>query len=362
MKGKQISMYDPFQIGGKTAKNRLIRSATFEFGAKDGRCTPEIVSLYRRLAEGGVGVIITGMTAVRAGGRTGPSMLTADDPEFCRNIRQIAEAAHEQNSLILVQLNHAGFKTARQQGYDRLGVTEQQVAEGALYRQMTKEDIGDLARAYGEAARRCQQGGCDGVQIHAGHGYLLHTFLSPYYNRRTDEYGGPIQNRARILYEIYDGIRAAVSDDFLVSVKLPFSDGTEPSITAEECAAVCRELERRGVGMLEITAGVSMDGGPSSFTPFVKDEGSQGAFLQGAALIAEGANIPVVSVAGYRTPDFIEKALNETKIAAVSLCRPLIRQPDLPNRWKTDRSPAQCVSCNRCFGSKGLLACQAAKE
>ncbi|MDR3353746.1 MAG: NADH:flavin oxidoreductase [Synergistaceae bacterium] len=361
MKQKPISMYDSFEIGNLMIKNRLVRSATFEFGADDGVVTQRIIELYRQLAEGGSGLIITGMYAVLSSARSSPVMVETTYDGYVDDMKRIVDIVHENGSLLFVQLNHTGYKTAKSPGYDRIGVSEQEIAEGYTYLEATPDDIKRIAEAFGKAAKRCKEAGCDGVQIHGSHGYLINTFLSPYYNQRTDAYGGPIENRARILFEIYDEIRNAVDNNFPVSVKIPFSDRVSPSIMPDECVYVCRELEKRGIDMIEVTSGLTMDGGGSSFSPFVKDESQEGSFLAGAAQLANAVGIPIVSVCGYRTPDFIEKALNETAVAAVSLCRPLVREPALSNRWKSDRTKAACISCNRCFMSKGIIACQAEK-
>jgi len=358
MEQKTTTMYSPFEIGNLTVNNRLVRSATFEFGADDGKITPRIVELYRQLAEGGSGLIITGMHAVLSSARSSPVMVETTYDGYADDMKQIADIVHKNERLLFVQLNHAGYKTAQIPGYDRIGVSEQEVAEGFTYQKATPEKIAGIAEAFGKAAKRCKDAGCDGIQIHAGHGYLLSTFLSPYYNHRTDAYGGPIENRARILFEVYDAIRSKVGNSYPVGVKLHFSDRVSPSITPDECIYVCRELEKRGIDMIEISSGLSLKENKDSVsTPPVPD-GKEGNFLAGAKQVADAVQVPVISVCGYRTPDFIEQTLTETSITAVSLCRPLVREPDLPNRWKSDRTKAICISCSRCFLSKGIVACQ----
>jgi 2,4-dienoyl-CoA reductase-like NADH-dependent reductase (Old Yellow Enzyme family) len=301
------------------------------------------------------------MQAVLSGGKSSLVMVETTYEHYLDDMKQIADVVHENGSLIFVQLNHAGYKTAKSPGYDRLGVSEQEVTEGYIYHEATPDEIKGIAEAFGDSAKRCKEAGCDGVQIHAGHSYLLNTFLSPYYNHRTDSYGGPIENRARILFEVYSAVRNAVGNDYPVSVKIPFSDRVSPSITPEECLYVCKELEKNGIDMIEVTSGLTMDGGESSFTPFAKGD-DEGNFLDGAVQITNAVSVPVVSVCGYRTPDFIEQTLNETPITAISLCRPLIREPNLPNRWKTDRTKATCISCNQCYKSSGIIACQVKKS
>jgi len=354
---EQSSIYSPFKIAGLTVKNRLVRSATFEFAADDGRITPKIIELYSRLAEGGSGLIISGMFAISSGARVGPIMVETTYDGYVDDLKRLVDVVHAKDSLFFVQLNHAGHKTPGLPGYESLGVSQITGPDGGVHHEASPEEIRGLAEAFGRAAKRCQEAGCDGVQIHGGHGYLINTFLSPHYNHRTDAYGGPIENRARILFEVYDEVRQAVGPGYPVGLKIPFSDGVSPSIQPEECVYVCQELEKKGIDMIEITAGLTMDGSETSFTPFIKNN-AEGPFLPGAVQVTKAVGVPVVSVCGFRTPDFIEKALAGTAVAAVSLCRPLIREPNLPNRWKSDRSKATCVSCNKCFKSSGLIACQ----
>ena len=121
------------------------------------------------------------------------------------------------------------------------------------------------------------------------------------------------------------------------------------------------KLADKGLDMIEVSAGVTMDGGESSFSPIIQDSSQEGKFLAGAVQIANSVEIPVISVGTYRSPDFIEKVLQETPIAAVALCRPLICEPNLLERWQTDRSTAVCVSCNLCYRSQGIISCQRQK-
>jgi 2,4-dienoyl-CoA reductase-like NADH-dependent reductase (Old Yellow Enzyme family) len=241
-----------------------------------------------------------------------------------------------------------------------LGVCDT-IIDGTEYKQLTIPEIQKITAEFAQAAVLCRTANCDGVQIHSSHGYLLNTFLSPYFNKRTDEYGGPIENRARFHLEVYRAIRKAVGQDYAVAIKIPFSDLVTPSVSPEDCLWICRELAKEGINLIEISSGITHDGGATSFSPHIKDEAHEAPFRPGAALIAENVSVPVASVCGYRTPEILEKTLNETKISAISLCRPLLREPNLPNRWKTDPSKAACISCNRCYTSREIIDCQAKK-
>ena len=363
MSKERIGIYDPFKLANLTVKNRLIASATFEYGADQGKISPRLIDYYGNLASGGSGLVITGQWGISAGAGIAPIMVETAYDQFVIDARKLTSEAHKNGALIFCQLNHGGYRTFPAPGYDRMAVSEKEVAPGVVNREMTEADIKKVVADFGHAAARCREGGFDGVQIHAAHGYLLSTFLSPYFNKRADSYGGPIENRARILFEVYQAVRREAGQDFPVIVKLHFNDRVSPSISPQECLFVCKELERLGIDLIEVSSGVTNDGGPESFSPFIRIERDQGIFFGGADHIAKAVKVPVASVGGYRTPDFIEKALNEPSVTAISLCRPLIREPNLPNRWRTDRSVAKCVSCDKCLKSagNGLLGCLAEK-
>lgn len=333
----------------------------FEYGADDGKISERIVNLYETLAKGGSGLIITGMQSISDGAGYGPIMVKTSYDGYVNDLKKIVDVIHKYGSQVFVQLQHVGYKTNWKMGYDTFGVSEMKVSEECTYHEATQEGLNKVIQDFAISALKCKEAGCDGVQIHAAHGFLINSFLSPHFNHRKDKYGGNIKNRARLLFEIYHAIRQTVGEDFLISAKIPFDDLVSDSSTNEEMLYVCKTLEKMGIDMLEISSGMTMDGGEASFTPFIK-KNKEGNFLESAKLVASTLKIPIISVCGYRTPQFIEHILSHSSIAAISLGRPLTREPDLPNRWKTDESPALCVSCNRCFGSSQIISCQVCKN
>ncbi len=359
----QSDMYTPLRLGNTQIQNRLVASAMFEYGADSGRITKKIMERYLALADGGAGLIITGMHAVSAAGAVAPIMVNTEYDGYLEDMHEIVDAVHQRGGKLVVQLQHCGGKTCQADGYDKFAVCETKVSESCTYHEATEAELHKVVADFAASALRCKEAGADGIQIHGAHGYLINTFLSPSTNHRTDEYGGKIENRARLLLEIYESIRAAVGNGYMIGVKFPFSDLNENSIRQEESIFVCKELEKRGINFIEVSSGMVMDLSAASFTPAVRKD-NQAPFVAYAARLADEVAIPVISVCGYRTPDIVEKALRETKISAVSFGRPLVREPNLPNRWKNDRSPAKCVSCNRCCGSFGdkIITCQIEKN
>ncbi|MBQ6296699.1 MAG: NADH:flavin oxidoreductase [Selenomonadaceae bacterium] len=342
--------FDSFQIGGLEIKNRLVASAMFEYAAADGKITETFLNHYSKLAQGGWGLIIGGMQAVSASGAVAPIMVNTAYPDYVADMKKVVAEVHRHDAKIFVQLQHAGTRTFPTEGYDKFSVDD-----------ATPKQLETVIKNFGRAAANCKAAGVDGVQIHAAHGFLINSFLSPSTNHRVDNFGGTIENRALLLYKIYDSIRASVGENFIVGVKFPFSDLIEPNITPEESLSVLKELERRGLDFAEISSGLVMDESKFSFTPRIGK--NEAPFLASATLAAENLKIPVVSVCGYRTPDFVEKVLTETKIAAVSFGRPTVREPNLANRWRVDKSRAKCISCNKCRDSvsDGEITCQVEK-
>jgi len=314
-----------------------------------------MVDHYRRLAQGGAGLIITGMFGICENSRNRQDMVQMYSDHFVSDLVPVIETVHENGGKIVVELGHTGVKA----GVIEIGDHPYGPSDCKEARAMPLEEIRRMTAAYGEAARKAKAAGADGVQIHSAHGYLLSQFLSPYYNHRTDEYGGGIENRSRVLREIYASMREAVGPDFPILLKINYSDLIPGGLTGEECIWVCRELERAGLDAVEISSGVSVSRESNSV-----QRGKGEAFNGEYALAAAAAlHIPVISVGGYRTVKVMEEYLNRGDIAAISLSRPLIREPDLPRRWQADPSvKAACISCNQCFKDPELRCPVAAAE
>ena len=351
------SIFDTVNIGGLTLKNRIVRSATLEGGAEEGAIIPVLKKIYTELADGGVGLIITGMMGIGDNACLTPHMVKIPKEEFHCAFKEIADAVHGYDCKIVVQISHCGSNAMWiEKGEYPMGPSEREkTLSGKPSKAMTREDIQQAVLDFGKAAERCREAGADGVQIHAAHGYLLAHFLSPYYNKRTDEYGGGIENRARIVFEVLDEIRAKAGVDYPVLIKINYSDLTTPGLNGDECIWVCRELEKRGISAIELSSGLCIDMKSRASQP-VKDESEEGSFVEGALKLSSAISIPVISVGGYRTPSVIEKFLNAGNIAAIALCRPLVYEPALVNRWKSqDLSKVKCISCSKCFTSP--IAC-----
>ena len=345
-------LFEPATVGRLALRNRFIRSATFEYAYDNDKDTfiQKILPMYETLAANGVAAIITGMVGIDGNSRAGAVMVKAYGPTFVQEVSEVTDRVHSLGAKVIVQINHCGQK-ARQidDGGLPLGPSDAESLQGIPVRGMTHDDIRAVVAGFVAAAVRCKQAGADAVQIHAAHGYLLSEFLNPYFNKRTDAYGGDIEGRSRIVFEVYDAIREAVGKDYPIWIKINCKDMTEPSISPAEFQWVCSELDKRGIDAIEVSGG-AMVSPQSSASPLIKKTDEEGYFGQEALQVAEKASASVISVCGYRTPGIMEEWLNKGKIEAISLCRPLISEPDLVGRWEHgDTQKARCISCSKCF-------------
>jgi 2,4-dienoyl-CoA reductase-like NADH-dependent reductase (Old Yellow Enzyme family) len=215
---------------------------------------------------------------------------------------------------------------------------------------MTVEDIREIVKSYGSAAKRAQTAGFDGVQIHAAHGYLLSQFLSPAFNRRNDAYGGNIRHRARAVVEVLQQIRQSVGQKYPVLIKMNCRDFIENGLVLEDSLEVGRMLVSEGIDAIELSGGVLVGGKLSPSRMGIKSEEKEAYFQDDARAFKEKLHVPLILVGGNRSFQVAERLIDEGIADYISICRPLIREPDLINRWRAgDLSKAACVSDNMCF-------------
>jgi 2,4-dienoyl-CoA reductase-like NADH-dependent reductase (Old Yellow Enzyme family) len=345
-------LFQSAKIGTLELPNRMIRSATWEgLAAADGGCTDELVRLMGELAEGGVGLIISSHAYVRPEGFAVRGQLGIDRDECIPGLARMTEAVHGKGGRIVLQLAHGGVLAGTQlTGQPALAPSLEGGPEKTRRREMTEADIGDTIRAYGEAALRARKAGFDGVQIHAAHGYLLNQFLSPWFNRRSDRWGGTIENRARIIVEILASVRSAAGGECPVLVKMNSEDFTEGGLTREDSLRAAVLIASAGADAIELSGGTLLSGKLSPSRSKIDSVDQEAYFRDAARAFKAKLNIPLALVGGIRSFEVAEALVKEGIADFVSMSRPFIREPDLVNRWKRgDRRRATCVSDNRCF-------------
>jgi 2,4-dienoyl-CoA reductase-like NADH-dependent reductase (Old Yellow Enzyme family) len=355
-------LFESTIIGGIKTSCPIIRSATFEGMADSaGHPTERLVHQYETLADGGVGIIITGMMAASTMEPHQHCQIQIDTDDCTAPLADLVSHVHARGGKIIAQIVIMGSAILVPEGENRIIISPSGVAELSVGQKESQAlsiaAIRQLVADSAQAALRAKTAGFDGVQFHSAHGYLASKFLTPYYNQRTDEYGGSLKNRAHFLLESIDAIRAAVGPDFPIWVKLNCADFMkQPCLTFEESKQVMRWLGAHGVNAIEVSGGNTSSlprQGPIRAIRRTKEP------MYFARYAAEAAaalpNIDIGVVGGFRKLEEIQLCLQKDHLAFISLCRPFLRQPDLLRRWQNgDTEPATCISCSRCFGSENV--------
>ncbi len=339
-------LFSPIQIGSMALRNRLVRSATAEkLCLPDGRPEERTFDIYRRLAHGGIGLIISGHAYVDPRGKCHAQMMGAYDDALTPALARLAECAHKDGARIALQINHGGRACDPAVVDEPVAPSPVAAENRPVPRELTPTEISELTAAFGRAAGRARAAGFDAVQIHAAHGYLIGQFLSPLVNHRTDHYGGSLENRARFLHEVARSVRRAVGVGFPVLVKLGVSDHTEGGLTVAEGAEVAGWLADWGIDAIETSAGLQ-----GAVQTRITRPQREAYLLESARAVRHYSPLPIILVGGLRSRPVMEQLLAEEGIDLVSLSRPLIREPDLPRKLENDpEGRAECVSCNRCW-------------
>lgn len=397
MAGRENSIvFSPGRIGNIEIKNRLVRSATYENAATDnGEATDVLVEIYRMLGQGGVGLIITGITGVYPKALAPAKLMRIDNDSYIPGLTKVSKAVHDlgNDCKIMLQLHHPGrqildpekaasllppalvaYMEKAQISPPTAEEAEPEIeptAPSAIFdptfqrtpRALTLEEVDEIIDAFAEGIRRAQEAGFDGVQLHAAHGWLLSSFLSPHTNQREDQYGGSTENRTRMVKEIYERARKKVGKDFPILIKMNTTDFLPTGSTLDEAAKVGEILSKTGFAALEASGGMwealTRDQEELGWMPVllpesrvgIKTRDQEAYFLEGAKKLKNRTNTPIILVGGVRSFDKIEEIVGSGWADFLSMSRPLIRQPDLPNLWLTGEGPdrAECISCNTCL-------------
>ncbi|MGL5655927.1 MAG: NADH:flavin oxidoreductase [Fusobacteriaceae bacterium] len=339
------TIFETTNFKNLTMKNRLFRGALWEeLATDDGHLTPELSSIYEEIAKGGVGTILTGYAYISENIKPNTKMLGIYSDKFIPEYQKFTKKIHDLGSNIIMQVAY---------GND--------LAHSIKNEEISKNDIKNIINLFTEAAIRVKKSGFAGIELHAGHGYILSQFLSSKHNTRNDEYGGSIDNRGRIIFEIVDCIRKAVGPDFPILIKINSQDFlNESGYTEEDSLFICKKLSEIGIDAIEITGGdetfsevLDNNLGPARKKIFGNKE-KESYFRNFAKKLSLEINIPVILIGGNRSIEVMNEILNDSNISYFSLSRPLTCEPNLINRWtEGDSTPSKCVSCNQCYSTYG---------
>lgn len=319
---------------GVVLKNRIAKSAMSDsLGDGTGHPTPEQNRLYQRWAEGGLAVSIIGEVQPTPNYPEKPGNLVLDASSDLSRFRALAEHGHRNGAQLWLQLGHAGALAYAQisnpKGPSALDLPGLRCAE------MTEDEIREVPRQFAQTARLAQQAGFGGVQVHAAHGFLLSQFLSPLFNKRRDEYGGPIANRIKLLLETIEATRAAVGPGFPVAVKLNSSDQLEGGLGEDDSLLVVAALDKSSVDLIDISGGTYFPGAKSA-----SDSAGRGPyFIEFARRARALTSKPLMLTGGFKTRPQAEDAVASGAVDVVGIARALALEPALPNLWMRDQAP-----------------------
>ena len=350
-------LFEPIEIVGLHIPNRFVRSATHEWLAgEDGTPTPAIGDMYEELAKYEVGLIISGYSYVNQAGKSSQAQQGIYNDRFIEPYRQITGRVHKYNSKIALQIVHGGRQALITPEYPHTLAPSavKDSSSGITPQPMTEEQIQRTIEDFAQAVRRVHVAGFDAVQLHIAHGFLLSSFISPYTNQRTDEWGKSVENRTRIIVEIIRHAREMVGEDFPIMAKMNATDGFGyKGLDAPECVDVAVALESAGVCAIEVSGGI-FEAGEVMSRPGINSQEEEAYFREYARMIKQGVSIPVILVGGLRSRSVMEEMLASGYADMVSLCRPLIMEPDLLVKFRQGVREAGCTSCNRCFDENGV--------
>ena len=373
----QPNVFSPAKLGPLTLRNRVIKAATFEAASPDALVTDDLINYHRRPAAGGVGMTTVAYCAVSPGGRTDGWQIWMR-PEAIPGLRRLTDAVHAEGAAISAQIGHAGpVANSRTNKAPALApVRFFNPLSMRFARKATRDDIREVTEQHANAARLAIEAGFDAVEIHLGHNYLASSFLSPMLNRRDDEFGGSLENRAKVARGAVRAVRQAVGDRIAVTAKLNMSDGVRGGIPIEESLQTAKWLEEDGgLDALELTAGSSLvnpmylfrGGAPvkefaANFKPpiswgvrmsgnkFFRQYPYREAYLmRDAEKFRAELKLPLILLGGITNRETMDTAM-AAGFDFVAMGRALLAEPDLLNRIQADAAVRSiCDHCNLCM-------------
>ena len=354
-------LFEPINLAGLDLRNRIIRSATsMEMADENGNPTPELLKVYEDVAQGGASLIITGLAYVRKEDQLFHSALGFYDDSQIPGFKKLTEVIRNNGAKSCLQIGYAGsfsgYKTTEREIWGP-SVVEHPMTK-VTSQEMTKDDIRTVIRTMAAAAVRAKKAGFDAIELHFVHNFMLNQFLVPFFNRRTDEYGGSIENRARLAFEITEAVRTAVGNDYPVIAKVHGQDYLEKDgMTLDEGIYLAQGLVQRGVNVINVSGG-NLISTPETLPlrPEIADDPElQSYFAEDAAALEKTLDVPLILTGGNRDPKVMQEVLDTNgDIVAFAMARTILSEPDFPNLIHKDRNhEPQCVSCNWCIQHYG---------
>ena len=373
MANPYTALLQPGRIGTLNLRNRIIMAPMgSNFAEADGHCGERIQAYYEARAEGGAGLLTMGVCAVAFPNGTGePYQVGISRDDFIPGLRGITERVHRHGAKIAIQLQHGGKTAVQDLVHGRemwvpsipkgtksdmmQAITREELANFVgisahkpRIRVMDLDDIAQMVAYFADAAARAKEAGFDAIELHGAHTYILAGFLSPYYNQREDAYGGPLENRARLLIETLQAVKARVGADFPVWVRLDAEELNTPGgITLAESIATARMCQDAGADAISVSAYATLTSGTAfTLAPIPQ---AAGAFMSNATAIKKALSIPVIT-AGRIEPEVAARAIAQGELDFVAMARKMLADPHIPIKLAQNRPQdiRPCIYCYAC--------------
>lgn len=356
-------LFSPGKIGSVKIKNKIVRSATYVARADEsGYVTEDLINFYQTLSEGGVGLIISGNISVHEKGAATIRMTRLYNDTYIPGQKKLVDAIHDtSDTKVAAQLTHTGsnivIKALIRDGYELIGPSAINVPGSTqLVRELPVNEIHDIINSFIKSGIYAYECGYDMIQLHGAHGFLLSDFLSPFTNKRNDEYGGTLEKRFRILEDIYHGLRDGLGKNYPLMIKLNTHDNLRNGLTLEEGMEYAKKLVALGIDAIEPSSGRNNPRFTNDRTfpaVYIRDPKEENYFGHIAKKLKPVMGIcPLIFMGGVRNPLKAEELLKERLVDFISMSRPFIYEPDLVKRWQNGNyDSAYCTSCNTCLGT-----------
>lgn len=321
----------PIMIKKLELANRLVMPPMATAKSSNGKVSAALLDYYRERAQGdALGLIITEHSFMDIKGKAGENQVSIAEPSDIAGLKKLVDAIHSAGSAkVFAQINHAGSSTKRaftaHQPEAPSPVLHPTYPDAVQPLEMTQSRIREIEKEFVDAALRARSAGYDGVEIHSAHGYLLNQFYSPLTNRRTDEYGGSLENRLRIHREIIEMLRRAVGEDYPIAVRLGGCDYMEGGSTIEDSVQAAKLFEQWGVDLLDISGGMCRY--------MIVDGKAPGFFSEMTAAIRRECGLPVILAGNIRTVEDAERFLQSGAADMIGIARPILTDADWARRF-----------------------------
>ncbi|ETI70497.1 NAD(P)/FAD-dependent oxidoreductase [Neobacillus vireti] len=350
MNEQYAKLLSPGKIGSLEIKNRIVKAPqSTGLSNRDGTVSERLVRHYKEIARGGTGLIIVEYTYIdNEASKSAYCQLGISDNEHIAGLSWLVSSIHDEGAKAGIQIEHCGRQkflgTPPIKAPSRIPWPTLYEQTGNVPEELTIEEIKQIVEDFGDAARRAKIAGFDLVEIHAAHGYLITNFLSPHTNKRTDLYGGTLENRMRILLEVIRNVKAKVGEDFPITMRINGTDYEPDGITIEESIEVCKQAEQLGIYAFHVSGG---DHHMMNYqvSPMTVPKGPN---VWAAEAIKRSVSVPIIASGSITTPQFAEEILQEKNVDFVSLGRPLLADPYFPLKAKEGRTEdiIPCIRCN----------------